>query len=146
MEDHNEDYQNLKLQMKEFYGTNSFPLPISNELLYAAKLDTTQEWGRVQILSNVEIFYLCFFVDEGFSTYLQEEKLFLLDDRFKQLPPRSIKASLMSILDMHIQLFKFSNLLLLNLQISVELTGLQKASTTSKVCLAEDIRPILLMW
>lgn len=84
--------------MKEFYEVHSFFLPISNELLYAAKLDFTNEWGRVQIISSVEKFYLCYFVDEGLTTYVHEEKLFLLDDRFKELPPRSTKAALLGIL------------------------------------------------
>lgn len=85
--------------MKEFYEDHSFFLSISNELLYAAKLGSTKEWGRVQIISSIDKFFLCFFVDDGLTAYVNEEKLFLLDDRFKQLPPRSIRAALLGIFD-----------------------------------------------
>ncbi len=80
--------------MKEFYEKNPYPLPICSEHLYATKLENTQEWERVKIVSNVDKFYCCYFVDKGVTNFIPDEKLFLLDDQFKLLPPRSTKASL----------------------------------------------------
>lgn len=93
--DENDDkYQDLKQKMKEFYEKNPYPLPICSEHLYATKLENTQEWERVKIVSNVDKFYCCYFVDKGVTNFIPDEKLFLLDDQFKLLPPRSTKASL----------------------------------------------------
>lgn len=88
-------YDALKVDLKRFYESNCFPLPIQLDRYYATKMEGTNEWNRVQVLSHVGKFCNCFFIDEGKTFYVPEERLFLLDDLFKALPPRSFKSGLL---------------------------------------------------
>ena len=134
--------------MKEFYEKNPYPLPICCDHLYATKFKATQEWERVKIINNIEKFYCCYFVDKGITDFVSEEKLFLLDDQFKQLPPRSAKAALSGIL---LMCFKIITTLMFNLliclQISTTIVGPLKVSNFSRLWLLSiTLLPLFMMW
>jgi len=90
------EYNTLKKELKNFYQFNCFPLPVKTDFYYAAKMENG-EWGRVKVISTTGNYCSCLFIDEGVTFYLPEDQLFLLDDQFKKLPPRSFKAGLLGM-------------------------------------------------
>ena len=97
LQDKDDEYKALKQNLRRYYASNSYSLPISVDKFYATQNEDTKEFSRVKVLNATSKNCYCFFIDEGFSFYIPDEKLFLLDDQFKRLPPRSFKAGLLGM-------------------------------------------------
>lgn len=102
LQEKNEEYAAMKKEMEAFYQMNAFSLPVDTDHLYAAILQETKEWGRIKVLSFTSKFCCAHFIDEGVTHYVPEDQIFLLDDKFKNLPARSFKAAILGkSLQMH---------------------------------------------